>query len=99
MRVLPRPGIPLHTNGSGNDIRCHATRRKLSGGTWSEPGRLARDTFLALIKTCRKLAVPFLDHPAARLLVPGNAAIAPLPGLVIAAYPCPPPVPPRLPSS
>ena len=29
--VLDRPEIPLHTNGSENDIRCHVTRRKVSG--------------------------------------------------------------------
>ena len=33
LMVLDRPEIPLHTNGSENDIRCHVTRRKLSGGT------------------------------------------------------------------
>jgi hypothetical protein len=31
--VLERPDIPLHTNGSENDIRCQVTRRKISGGT------------------------------------------------------------------
>jgi hypothetical protein len=45
--VLERPEIPLHTNGSENDIRCHVTRRKVSGGTRSDRGRDARDTFLA----------------------------------------------------
>jgi len=59
----------------------------VSGGTWSEPGRLARDTFLGLMKTCQKLGVPFFDYLGARLLVPGNTAIAPLPALVIAAQP------------
>jgi hypothetical protein len=87
LRVLLRPEIPLHTNGSENDIRCHVTKRKVSGGTWSEPGRLARDTFLGLMKTCQKLGVPFFDYLGARLLVPGTAAIAPLPKLVIAAKP------------
>jgi hypothetical protein len=27
LMVLDRPEIPLHTNGSENDIRCHVTRR------------------------------------------------------------------------
>src|SRR3954451_22146611 len=31
LRVLDRPDIPLHTNGSENDIRCYVTRRKISG--------------------------------------------------------------------
>src|SRR5215218_9276873 len=32
LRVLERPEIPLHTNGSENDIRAQVTRRKVSGG-------------------------------------------------------------------
>jgi hypothetical protein len=34
--VLERPEIPLHTNGSENDIRCQVTRRKVSAGTRSD---------------------------------------------------------------
>jgi predicted transposase YbfD/YdcC len=33
LRVLDRPEIPLHTNGSENDIRSIVTKRKISGGT------------------------------------------------------------------
>src|SRR5271156_6576855 len=54
LKVLDRPEIPLHTNGSENDIRCHVTRRKVSGGTRSDLGRDCRDAFLALAKTCAK---------------------------------------------
>ena len=35
LMVLKRPEIPLHTNGSENDIRCQVTRRKISAGTRS----------------------------------------------------------------
>ncbi len=35
LMVLDRPEIPLHTNGSENDIRCQVTKRKVSGGTRS----------------------------------------------------------------
>ena len=28
LMVLERPEIPLHTNGSENDIRCQVTKRK-----------------------------------------------------------------------
>ncbi|MDH3660252.1 MAG: transposase, partial [Alphaproteobacteria bacterium] len=65
--VLDRPDIPLHTNGSENDIRCHVTKRKVSGGTWSDDGRQARDTFLGLLKTCQKLRVSFFDYLGHRL--------------------------------
>ena len=47
LMVLDRPEIPLHTNGSENDIRCQVTKRKVSGGTRSDvrprlPRRLPR---------------------------------------------------------
>jgi hypothetical protein len=32
LRVLERPEIPLHTNGSENDIRACVIKRKISGG-------------------------------------------------------------------
>src|SRR5216683_5170220 len=67
LMVLERPEIPLHTNGSENDIRCHVTRRKLSGGTRSDPGRDCRDAFLGLAKTCAKLGISFWDYLGARL--------------------------------
>ena len=40
LRVLDRPEIPLHTNGSENDLRAQVTRRKVSGGTRSNAGRV-----------------------------------------------------------
>lgn len=46
--VLDRPEIPRHTNGSESDIRCHVTKRQISGGTWSEAGRDARDARLGV---------------------------------------------------
>ncbi len=61
-------------NGSENDLRAHVTKRKVSGGTWSEAGRDARDACLSLIKTCRKLGLSFFDYLGARLGVPGAEA-------------------------
>jgi len=61
LAVLERPNIPLHTNGSENDIRCHVTKRKVSGGTRSDIGRDCRDAFLGLAKTCARLGVAFWD--------------------------------------
>ena len=84
LKVLERPGIPLHTNGSETDIRCHVTRRKVSGGTRSDLGRDARDTFLGLAKTCAKLGISFWSYLGARLGVPGPA-IPPLPNLILAS--------------
>jgi hypothetical protein len=67
LRVLDRPEIPLHTNGSENDIRAVVTKRKVSGGTISEAGRHARDVLLGVMKTRRKLRVSFFDYLGCRL--------------------------------
>jgi hypothetical protein len=78
LRVLDRPEIPLHTNGSENDIRAVVTKRKVSGGTISEGGRQARDVLLGLMKTCRKLGVSFFQYLGCRLGVDG---VSPIPSL------------------
>ena len=76
--VLDRPDIPLHTNGSENDIRCQVTRRKISAGTRSDAGRDCRDGFLGLMKTCDKLNVGFWDYLGSRLKVPDAPLVPPL---------------------
>jgi len=80
--VLDRPEIPLHTNGSENDIRCQVTKRQVSGGTHSDTGRDCRDAFLGLAKTCRKLGVAFWDYLGARLELPGAPFVPYLPDLI-----------------
>jgi hypothetical protein len=60
--VLARPKTSLHNNDSERDIREYVKRRKISAGTRSENGRKARDTFLSLKKTCRKLEISFWDY-------------------------------------
>jgi Transposase IS66 family len=82
LQVLDHPEIPLHTNGSENDIRAQVTRRKLSGGTRSDLGRDCRDAFLGLAKTCAKLGLSFWDYLGARLGIPGQASVPYLPDLV-----------------
>ncbi len=84
LMVLDRPEIPLHTNGSENDIRCHVTKRKISGGTRSDVGRDCRDAFLGLTKTCAKLGINFWDYLGSRLAVPAIPTIPYLPQLVTA---------------
>jgi hypothetical protein len=82
LMVLERPEIPLHTNGSENDIRCQVTRRKVSAGTRSDAGRDCRDTFLGLAKTCAKHGVAFWNYLGSRLGTPGQPPIPPLAQLV-----------------
>ena len=72
LMVLERPEIPLHTNGSENDIRCYVTRRKVSAGTRSDVGRDCRDAFLGLAKTCDKLGIAVWDYLGSRLKVAGH---------------------------
>jgi hypothetical protein len=79
--VLDRPEIPLHTNGSENDIRCQVTKRHVSGGTHSDIGRDCRDAFLGLAKTCRKLGIAFCDY-LGRLGICGARAVPQLPDLI-----------------
>ena len=78
LMVLERPEIPLHTNGSENDIRCYVTRRKVSAGTRSDAGRDCRDAFLSLAKTCSKPGIAVWDHLASRLGVTGGTHVEPL---------------------
>lgn len=65
--VLDRPEVPLHNNSSENEIRDEVKKRKISAGTRSKNGRLSRNTFLGLKKTCKKLGVSFYEYLLARL--------------------------------
>src|SRR3954453_3763279 len=80
--VLDRPDIPLHTNGSENDVRSFVTKRRISGETRSAAGKQARDTFLSLLKTCSKLAISFWDDLGARLKIPDADRVPWLPDLI-----------------
>ncbi len=82
LRVLDRPEIPLHTNGSERDIRALVTKREISGGTHSDAGRDGSDAFLGLMQTCTRLGITFWDDLGDRLAVPGHAGVLSLPDLV-----------------
>ena len=77
--VLEHPNIPLHNNMSESDIREEVIKRKVSGGTRSDDGRDARDTFISLYKTCRKLGTSFWQFLEDRLnninLIPPLASL------------------------
>jgi len=60
--VLKYPFIPLHNNLSESDIREQVKKRKISGSTRSEEGRMCRDTFASLKKTCKKLGITFWQY-------------------------------------
>jgi hypothetical protein len=67
LRVLERPEVPLHNNGTESIIRGYVKTRKISGGTRSEAGRRCRDTFASLKKTCRKLGLSFWAYLSDRV--------------------------------
>jgi len=67
LKVLEHPQIPLHNNESERDIREYVKRRKISGSTRSELGKQARDTFVSLKKTCRKLNLSYWRYLQDRL--------------------------------
>ena len=80
LAVLDCPQLPLHNNEAESDLREYVTRRKISGGTRSEAGRRARDTFVGLKKTCRKLGISFWHFLISRLR--GDGQIPPLPDVI-----------------
>lgn len=67
LMVLSCPTTPLHNNGTETDGRSGVVIKKVSGGTRSDDGRKARDTFLSLVRTARKLKVNILDYFRDRL--------------------------------
>lgn len=81
LMVLDRPDVPLHNNGTENDIRVQVTKRKIHGQTRSDLGRQCRDTFMSLKKTCRKLGISFNDYLYDRLS--GTNNILPLHEIMI----------------
>jgi hypothetical protein len=86
LQVLKRPEIPLHTNASENDLRAWVIKRKVSGGTMSVNGRVARDVMLGLSKSCRKRRLSFFDYLGDRLGLHGDQPrIPPLAALVTQA--------------
>ena len=86
LKVLERPEIPTHTNGSENAIRAWVTKRKISGGTVSDVGKAARQATLGLAKTCAKLGISFYQFLGDRFVVPGAPSVPSLPTLVRMAH-------------
>jgi hypothetical protein len=74
LRVLDCPAVPLHNNGTESIIRIYVQKRKISGSTRSAAGRRCRDTFVSLMKTCRKLGISFWQYLQDRLRRRGQIA-------------------------
>lgn len=67
--VLQNKKVPLHTNAAENDIREYVIRRKISSGTRNEKGKQARDSFVSIKKTCKKLGVSFWSYLKSRFFI------------------------------
>lgn len=66
--VLEHPATPLHNNLSETGGRGAKVKSKISGGTRSDNGRRAWDTFGSLNLTCRRLGVCFYEYLMDRFL-------------------------------
>ena len=77
--VLENPEVALENNVAERSIRHTVIQRKISGGTRSEAGRLARDVYATIFQTCQKNRISiwnFLnDRLYKRLLLPNLGQI------------------------
>ena len=65
--VLEFPFLPLHNNDSELGARSQARRRDTSFHTMSQNGTRAKDTFMTLRQTAKKLAVNFYKYIGDRI--------------------------------
>ena len=65
--VLKFPFLPLHNNDSELGARSQARRRDMSFHTMSLNGTKAKDTFMTLRQTAKKLAVNFYKYIGDRI--------------------------------
>ncbi|PXF57536.1 MAG: hypothetical protein C4B58_02445, partial [Deltaproteobacteria bacterium] len=57
LKVLKYPELPLHNNGSELEVRAEKRRQDVSLQIKTEEGTKAKDTFLTIIQTAKKLGV------------------------------------------
>ncbi len=62
MLVLTYPDIPLHNNASELGARAQARRRDISFQTKNDNGTKAKDTFMTIIETSKKLGVNAFEY-------------------------------------
>lgn len=60
--VLDYPEVPLHNNGSEQEIREPVIKRKISYGVRSENGKLAWENHLTISRTCRKQKLSYWKY-------------------------------------
>jgi Transposase IS66 family len=65
--VLANPFLPLHNNDSELGARGQARKRDISFHTMSTEGTQAKDTFMTLMQTAKKLTVNFYHYVGDRI--------------------------------
>ena len=60
--VLDYPNIPLHNNPAELGARAQARKRDINFQTKNPKGTKAKDTFLTIVQTARKLGVNIYDY-------------------------------------
>jgi len=77
--VLSHPALPLHNNTSELGARTQARYRDISLHTMTEKGTEAKDTFMTLVETAKKLSVStyhyFLDRISKNYEMPSLAEL------------------------
>jgi len=62
LKVLKYPELPLHNNGSELEVRADKRRQDVSLQTKTEEGTKAKDTFLTITQTAKKLGVSAYEY-------------------------------------
>ena len=82
--VLYHPNLPLHNNGSELGARVQARYRDISFHTISEKGTEAKDTFITIVATAKKLSVNtyqyILDRVSKKYEMPSLASLIEMKG-------------------
>lgn len=77
LKVLEYPELPLHNNAAELGARAQKRRQDVSLHTKTEEGAKARDTFMTIVETAKKLGVStkeyFEDRIAGKFLIPSLA--------------------------
>ena len=77
--VLKHPALPLHNNASELGARAQARYRDISFHTMSEAGTQAKDTFMTIVETAKKLTVNtyhyFYDRISQTYAMPSLASL------------------------
>ena len=85
--VLEHPTLPLHNNGSELGARVQARYRDISFHTINEKGTEAKDTFMTIVATAKKLSVNtyhyILDRVSKKYDMPSLASLIEMKGRAV----------------